>query len=147
MQTITAFILYFIIPKFEAIFKDFGVSLPAGHDLGHRRHSFPHQVRLLSRFWSCSSRSALLVFLPLSFLAWGNYTIPLFDRLLGRRHTALVLRSLALIVEGGKPIALGLSTLAQPLSDRAGSAAGCCRVETEVQAGGRLDRVAQALPA
>ena len=28
MQTITAFIMYFIVPKFEAIFKDFGVSLP-----------------------------------------------------------------------------------------------------------------------
>ena len=56
---------------------------------------------------------ALLLFLPLSFLAWSNYTVPLFDRLLGRRHTALVLRSLALMVEGGKPIALGLSTLTQ----------------------------------
>ena len=28
MQTITGFIMYFIMPKFEAIFKDFGVSLP-----------------------------------------------------------------------------------------------------------------------
>ena len=28
MQIISSFILYFIVPKFEAIFKDFGVSLP-----------------------------------------------------------------------------------------------------------------------
>ncbi len=38
--------------------------------------------------------------------------MPVFDRLLGRRHTALVLRSLSLIVEGGKPISLGLGMLA-----------------------------------
>ena len=66
-----------------------------------------------SRFWIPLIELGLLVFLPLSFLSWGNYTVPLFDRLLGRRHTALVLRSLALVVEGGKPIALGLSTLTQ----------------------------------
>ena len=53
-----------------------------------------------------------MFFLPLSFLAWGNYSIPVFDRVLGRRHTALVLRSLSLIVEGGKPIALGINVLA-----------------------------------
>ena len=33
IQAICGFLLYFIVPKFEAIFKDFGVSLPAGHDL------------------------------------------------------------------------------------------------------------------
>jgi MSHA biogenesis protein MshG len=38
--------------------------------------------------------------------------VPVFDRLLGRRHTALVLRSLSLIVEGGKPISRGLGVLA-----------------------------------
>jgi type II secretory pathway component PulF len=37
----------------------------------------------------------------------------MFDRLLGRRHTALVLRSLALTVEGGKPIVVGLRALSQ----------------------------------
>ena len=63
-------------------------------------------------FWIPLIELALLLFLPLSFLAWGNFNVPLFDRLLGRRHTALVLRSLGLVVDGGKPIALGVSTLA-----------------------------------
>ena len=54
----------------------------------------------------------VLVFLPFSFLSWGNYNVPIFDRLLGRRHTALVLRALSLVVEGGKPMAVGFSTLA-----------------------------------
>jgi type II secretory pathway component PulF len=112
MQTISSFVLYFIVPKFEAIFKDFNVSLPQVTIL------VVDASHLLVRFGFLTApvvlaEIALLVFLPLSFLSWSNYTIPLFDRLLGRRHTALVLRSLALTVEGGKPIVLGLSTLTQ----------------------------------
>jgi protein transport protein HofC len=111
MQTISSFILYFIMPKFEAIFKDFGAPLPQVTifviDASHFiiKYGYPGFVIALAEV-------GLLIFLPFSFLAWGNYTIPLVDRLLGRRHTALVLRSLSLIVEGGKPISLGLSTLA-----------------------------------
>jgi type II secretory pathway component PulF len=56
---------------------------------------------------------ALLIFLPFSFVGWGSYSVPLFDRLLGRRHTALVLRSLSLMVEGGKPVTLALQVLAR----------------------------------
>ena len=85
------------------------------------------------------------MFLPLSFLSWSNYTVPLFDRLLGRRHTALVLRSLALTVEGGKPIVAGPFDPDAALSDRVGAppAAGC---REGSRSGGRLDRVAQASP-
>ena len=36
MQIITGFIMYFIMPKFEAIFKDFNVSLPQVTISGHR---------------------------------------------------------------------------------------------------------------
>jgi type II secretory pathway component PulF len=53
-----------------------------------------------------------LIFLPFSFLGWGSYSVPLFDRLLGRRHTALVLRSLSLMVEAGKPVSVALQILA-----------------------------------
>jgi type II secretory pathway component PulF len=110
MQIICTFILYIIMPRFEAIFRDFGLSLPPVTmfviDLSHILVQYG-----LITFLIPAVELALLVFLPFSFLAWGNYTIPLFDRILGRRHTALVLRSLALIGEGNKPIALGLSTL------------------------------------
>ena len=112
MQTITGFIMYFIVPKFEAIFNDFGVSLPRITifviDVSHTIIKYG-----LLTGWIPLIELGLLVFLPLSFLSWSNYTVPLFDRLLGRRHTALVLRSLALTVEGGKPIAQGLSALTQ----------------------------------
>ncbi len=112
MQIISSFILYFIVPKFEAIFKDFGVSLPQVTilviDASHLLIKFGYITAFIPMI-----EIALLIFLPLSFLSWSNYTIPLFDRVLGRRHTALMLRSLALIVEGGKPIVLGLSELSQ----------------------------------
>jgi protein transport protein HofC len=111
MQVIGSFILYFIMPKFEAIFRDFGQSLPQVTifviDASH----------FLIKYGFFSSAIALvevglLIFLPFSFLGWGNYNVPLFDRLFRRRHTALVLRSLALVAEGGRPITLGISTLA-----------------------------------
>jgi type II secretory pathway component PulF len=112
MQTISSFIFYFIVPKFEAIFKDFNTSLPQVTilviDVSHLLIKYGYITLLFPLV-----EIALLVFLPLSFLSWSNYTIPLFDRLLGRRHTALVLRALALTVEGGKPIVTGLKTLTQ----------------------------------
>ena len=35
---------------------------------------------------------------------WGDMSIPLFDRLFVRRHTSLILRSLAVVVSAGRPI-------------------------------------------
>lgn len=112
MQTISGFILYFIVPRLEAIFKDFGVSLPQITifviNVSHTIIKYG-----LVTAWIPVLEMGLLAFLPLSFLAWGNYSLPLFDRLLGRRHTALAFRTLALTIDGGKPIALGLSTMSQ----------------------------------
>jgi type II secretory pathway component PulF len=112
MQFISSFVLYFIVPKFEAIFKDFNTSLPQVTILVIDASHLLVRYGFITAFIPLIE-IALLVFLPLSFLSWSNYTIPLFDRLLGRRHTALVLRSLALTVEGGKPIVLGLRALSQ----------------------------------
>jgi len=111
LQTVFGFLLYFIVPKFESIFFDFGVSLPevtvmtidASHFLVKYFYFFG---------WVPIVEVVLLAFLPFSFLGWGNYDVPLFDRLLGRRHTALLFRSLALVVRAGKPIEFGLSLLA-----------------------------------
>lgn len=110
LQSIGTFILYFIMPKFEAIFKDFGVGLPSVTIMVVEISHFLLRYGVIT-FFIPLFELALLAFLPFSFLAWGNFTVPFFDRLLGRRHTSLVLRALAITVEGGKPIALGLSTL------------------------------------
>jgi protein transport protein HofC len=111
MQVITGFIMYFIVPKFEAIFKDFGQSLPAitifAIDMSHyivRYGALTVFIPLIE--------VGLLIALPMSFLTWGNFSVPMLDHMLGRRHTALVMRSLGLVVEGNKPILLGLQTLA-----------------------------------
>ena len=51
MQTICGFMLYFIIPKFESIFKDFGVPLPRVNHLDDRRVPLPHDISGSSRAW------------------------------------------------------------------------------------------------
>jgi protein transport protein HofC len=112
MQTISGFVLYYVIPKFKAITDSFGMGLPAiteavvGFSDVLVRYAFPLALIPLAEV-------AVLFLLPLSFLSWGNYNVPVFDRLLGRRHTALILRALSLVVEGGKPISEGLSILAR----------------------------------
>jgi type II secretory pathway component PulF len=111
IQIICSFILYYIVPKFESIFRDFNLPLPRVTimviEAAHYLIAFAPVTSLVPL-----AEVILLIFLPVSFLGWGSYTVPVFDRLLGRRHTALVLRSLSLFVAGGKPIALGLSVLA-----------------------------------
>jgi general secretion pathway protein F len=111
MQGISGFIMYYILPKFESIYKDFNVGLPdVTLMVIHASHflmSFEVPLAFVPML-----ELGLLILLPFSFLAWGSYSVPVFDRLLKRRHTALVLRCLSLFVEGGKPISTGLSTLA-----------------------------------
>jgi protein transport protein HofC len=112
MQGICGFVLYYIVPKLEAISADFKLALPQITVLVIQASQFLMRygapVLLLPVF-----ELALLIFLPFSFLGWGSYSVPLFDRLLGRRHTALVLRSLSLMVEAGKPVSLALQVLAR----------------------------------
>jgi type II secretory pathway component PulF len=111
IQTICGFLLYFIVPKFEAIFKDFGLELPPmTRGLIEASHMI---IRYgLVTAWFPPLEILMLIFLPFSFAGWVNYDVPFFDRLLKRRHLALILRSLALAVEAGKPIEQGLTILA-----------------------------------
>jgi type II secretory pathway component PulF len=111
IQAITFFIFYFIVPKMESIFNDFGLSLPRATIFTIEAAHFLIKYALVT-VWLPPLEVALLVFLPLSFRGWGNYHVPIFDRLLGRRHTALVLRALSLVVDGHKSLAQGLSILA-----------------------------------
>ena len=54
----------------------------------------------------------MLLYLPFSFAGWMNYKLPIFDRLLRRRHAALVLRGLSVVIEANRPMATGLAILA-----------------------------------
>ena len=108
-QAIVSFVIYFIVPKFEAIFKDFGISLPG-----------PTATMLLAAH-------ALLVFAPaigLVELAAGVYLLlalrgrglqaaPLVGRLFQLQHRSLILRSLAIVVEAGGKLDAAFGVMAE----------------------------------
>jgi len=111
LQSITGFILYFITPKFEVIFKDFGVDLPpitkgmifASHWI---TYSYIFPIFLASEL-------LFLIYVPLALSGYGSLQVPLIDRIFLRRHSVLIFRCLAMIVEGEKPIGVGLQILAR----------------------------------
>jgi protein transport protein HofC len=110
-QGVVGFVVYFIIPKFEAIFKDFNIGLPVATIYVIEASHFIIKYSPIS-LSLVLGEALCLFYIPFSFVGWMNYNVPIFDRLMSRRHTALVLRALSLVIEGNQPIALGLSTLA-----------------------------------
>ena len=137
MESIVGFVMYFIIPKFEAIFRDFGVPLPAitifvidvsrfvmvylfwfslvnFAVLGLVPFAIAGRLSSeLSLFWQILIGLLLLVLAPVGLLVWFLFRSSLFDGLFRRQNTALILRSLALSIEGGRTIEGGLHTLAR----------------------------------
>ena len=116
-EGISGFLMYFVVPRFEAIFYDFGVPLP-GITIFLIQSS-----QVLVRSWPLAiplylAQLGLLLFLPFSFSGRMNYKVPIFDRLLARRHAALVLRGLSVVIEANKPIELGLKILAEQYPTR-----------------------------
>jgi protein transport protein HofC len=112
LQLIVGFITYFITPKFEAIFADFGIPLPAMTMMTIQG------AHVLNRY--------LIIFLPLFFLQLGlcllvsaaalgvlPWNLPLVARAFHAMHSALILRCLARLVESDKPLDQGLATLAR----------------------------------
>ncbi len=110
MQLIIGFVLYFIMPKFEAIFKDFGVPMP-GVTIAAIGASQWITTGLTLPILTVL-QWLLLLYLPLAFAGYGEMKIPVIDRLFFRRHAILVLRCLAMVIEAGRPIGAGLNTLA-----------------------------------
>ncbi len=110
LQSIVGFILYFIIPKFEAIFNDFGMPLP-GVTVATIEAS--HWV---SDGWILPIVTVLewlvLLYLPFAFAGYAEMRVPIIDRIFLRRHAILILRCLAMVVEAARPIGVGLGTLA-----------------------------------
>jgi type II secretory pathway component PulF len=111
-ETISGFLMYFVVPKFEAIFADFAEPLPAlTIFLIRSSHTIVRYGVLTSAIYL--TQLGLILCLPFSFGGWLNYQVPVIDRLFARRHTALVLRALSVVIEAGKPIGLGLQVLAE----------------------------------
>ncbi|MDR3638651.1 MAG: type II secretion system F family protein [Isosphaeraceae bacterium] len=112
LQSVIGFISYFILPKFEAIFKDFGAPLPQFTILviqaTHAAIRYGWASALL-----VGLEVAILFLLPLTLVGWLNVGIPVLDRLFIRRHSALILRALAGVVESGQPLNRAFGTLAR----------------------------------
>ena len=108
-SSVVGFVLYFIIPKFEAIFHDFGIALPELTILVIRASHY-----LVDYTWL--GVIGMLAGLGYAF-AWlmgpSDLTIPIFDRLLARRHTIAIFRALAVSVSAGRPIERAFRTLAE----------------------------------
>lgn len=113
MQVVTVFILYFVAPRYEAIFRDFGVPLPAMTVFTLRAG------RALTDWWGLPlaflvlSELAALLLIPLSLSDPSRWNVPPIDALFRRRHTTVLLRALALSVGGGKPVTPALGVLAR----------------------------------
>ena len=56
---------------------------------------------------------AFLIYLPYAINGWGNLSIPIFDRLFVRRHRLLILKSIAIVVGNGQPVALAVLSLSR----------------------------------
>ena len=108
-ENVVGFVLYFILPRFEAIFKDFGSELPR---ITRQILRLSHVVVQYGWLFSLA-QLGVLVYLLLVFIGWGNLNIPVIDRLFRRRHAALILRALAIAVEADRPLVPALYTLAQ----------------------------------
>lgn len=111
MKLIIFFILYFILPKFEAIFADFGLELPLFTvtviTASHWLTAWGWPILVLMTICELT----LAVILPLSLTGWWEPNFFWIDRLFRSRHTAPVLRALAWGVEGGKSLPSGIAIL------------------------------------
>lgn len=113
MQVIIGFVFYFIIPKFEAIFKDFGMSLPPATIFAIRMSHWLTGWFGLPLFFLFLGELLLLVMLPIGLHDAFWFHIPMAQRFFRRRHTSIILRSLALAAGGGKSIVGGLGVLSR----------------------------------
>lgn len=107
---LVGFLLYFIMPKYEAIFRDFfGIGLPpttrALIGVSHVVVDWAGPVTLM------------MILSAIALMGWAlavrslGYSAPT-DRLARRRHSATIMRALATLVEADRPIQGGLSTMA-----------------------------------
>lgn len=95
---ILGFVMYYIVPKFQAIFADFGVNLPGiTINLIKLSHVFMDVVFVLILI------APVLAILLLVGAARG-WEIPLASRVLAPRDRAIVLRGLAVGVTAGQPM-------------------------------------------
>jgi protein transport protein HofC len=139
VQVAIGVVMFWILPRFEAIFNDFQVPLPAititlirGTNLVAGGILLPIFaalelfVLLALPFLFAADDPPLgdrapnpgirwltgLVFAPYGVVLVLRWIGSLFDRFFFRRHSVLVLRCMAMVIDAGRPIGAGLRTMA-----------------------------------
>jgi type II secretory pathway component PulF len=111
MQVIIGFLFYYVAPRFEAIYKDFGIQLP---DLTLRMLQAGYTLTVLGGIplLVLGLLELTVIFLwVFSLLANSRLDTPVVGLVFRRRHTTLILRVLGLTVAGGKPVAQALEEM------------------------------------
>lgn len=108
VQMVAWYCLYFIMPKYEAIFMDFGLNLP---EITKRLIQGSHFYAVFF-FWIPPLTVILLIWIPFAVAGWTGLNIPVVGRLFRRRHAGLILRTIAPFVEANQPIERGMDMIA-----------------------------------
>jgi len=119
MQVIVWFLTYFIQPKFLAIFHDFDTPLPRitqlaveGSQLASANQVGPFLMLAIL------VEALFLLALPILLAQGWHEGIPLVDRLLTGKHSSTILRALAWEINAGRPLFLGIASLARHYPSR-----------------------------
>jgi len=110
---LVGFLMYWIIPKYKAILGDFGISLPP---LTRRLIDFSDSA---VSYWFVAGPLlfipvALLLLSPVvSLFGWENLNFPLLMRWFPRRDAPEILRTVAAVIDSGRPLSESLAQLAR----------------------------------
>jgi type II secretory pathway component PulF len=109
MQVILGFVFYFIAPKFEVIFFDFDMPLPA---ITRFVIQASHWTLIPGAFLLLILLQIVLwVYIPFRYFGWIQWEVPFSAWLFHRRDAAAVLRSLSIGVTAGRPLPATLDLL------------------------------------
>lgn len=110
IQSIGAYLLLYQMPRMRAILNDFAIKLPPLTAAMFRMSDFVERHE--AAVYVLLPAEVVLAFCVLSTLyGWSRLNVPLVDRLFARRHSALVLRSIAWFVDGGVPLPRAIALL------------------------------------
>jgi type II secretory pathway component PulF len=106
------FVMVWIIPKFKAIFSDFGTKLPTMTEwLIEVSYFFVNYWYLFSPLFLLFAW--LLVYAMLRYFGWTLWDMPLLGRLARRLDSARILDGLAIVARQQRPLVEGIATLAE----------------------------------
>lgn len=110
---VAGFLMYYIVPKYKAIFDDFGTELPVWTVSLIRTSDaltgdfLPLMPLMSLPILACAAAATVY------FVGWGNLNVPLLMRWFPRRDAPDLLRSLSYAVEASQPLPEVVDGLAQ----------------------------------